>query len=227
MRFSRFVAGLATTLVASAALAQVTLTENFDNVATLPASGWVQTNNSTPGGLTGWFQGTPDSSFAAAAGARNSYIAANFDNAPFAGAISNWLLTPVLTFANGTTLDFALRLLGEGVLDTVQVYMSTFGTSVNVGSSTISTGDFSLLGSFSSSSDTGWLARSLSVSGLPGVTTGRFGFRYLVGDTSQAGDYVGIDSVRVMAPVPEPETWALMAAGLAALGWLRRRPLRR
>ena len=81
MRFSRFLVGLAAALAASAALAQVTLTENFDNVATLPASGWVQSNNSTPGGLTGWFQGTPGVSFAAAAGAPNSYIAANFDNA--------------------------------------------------------------------------------------------------------------------------------------------------
>ncbi len=223
MRFSKYLTGFAATLGTSAALAGVVLTENFDSVATLPASGWVQTNNSTPGGLTGWFQGTPGVSFEAAAGAPNSYIAANFDNAPFGGAISNWLLTPVLTFGNGSALDFALRLLGEGALDTVQVYLSSSGNSVNVGSTTTSTGDFTLLGSFSSTSDTGWLAESFTVGGLAGTTTGRFGFRYLVGDTSQAGDFVGIDSVRVTVPVPEPETWALMAAGLAGLGWLRRR----
>ena len=223
MRFTRYAAGLAVALAASAASADVVLAENFDNVATLPASGWVQTNNSTTGGLTGWFQGVPAGSFESASGPPNSYIAANFDSAPFGGAISNWLLTPVLTFANGATLDFALRLLGDGALDTVQVYMSILGSSVNVGSTPTSTGDFSLLGSFSSSSDTGWLAHSFSVSGLAGSTTGRFGFRYLVGDTSVAGDYVGIDSVSVTVPVPEPETWALMAAGLAALGWLRRR----
>lgn len=223
MKFRKYLVGLAAALAASATWAGVVLTENFDNVATLPASGWVQTNNSTTGGLTGWFQGTPGVSFAAFAGAPNSYIGANFDNAPFGGAISNWLLTPVLTFGNGSALDFALRLLGEGVLDTVQVYLSSSGNSVNVGSTTNSTGDFTLLGAFSSSSDTGWLAESLTVGGLAGTTTGRFGFRYLVGDTSQAGDFVGIDSVRVTVPVPEPETWALMAAGLAALGWLRRR----
>lgn len=223
MRFSKHLIGLVGAFAASAAMADVVLTEGFDNVSTLTASGWVLTNNSTPGGLTGWFQGTPGVSFAAAAGAPNSYIAANFDNAPFGGAISNWLLTPVLTFANGTLFDFALRLLGEGLVDTVQVYMSTAGSSANVGSAPTSTGDFMLLSSFSSDTDTGWLARSLTVASLGGTATGRFGFRYLVGDTAAGGDFVGIDSVRVTVPVPEPETWALMAAGLAALGWMRRR----
>lgn len=223
MRFRPFLVGAAIALTASSALADVALSEGFDNVAALPANGWVLRNNSTAGGLTGWFQGTPDVSFAAAAGAPDSYIGANFDNAPFGGAISNWLLTPVLTLSNGTALDFALRLLGEGVLDTVQVYMSTSAGSVNVGSSTTSTGDFTFLSAYSSSEDTGWLTRSLTVGGLGGATTGRFGFRYVVGNTSQAGDFVGIDSVRVTTPVPEPETWALMAAGLAALAWARRR----
>ena len=211
-------------LTCFSALADTVLTENFDNVGSLAGSGWVQTNNSTAGGLTGWFQGT--SAFPAAAGAPDSYIAANFDNAPFGGAISNWLMTPVLTFGNGTSFNFALRLLGEGFLDTVQVYYSTSGNSSNVGSTTSSTGDFTLLQTFSASADTGWLAESVLVNGLSGSANGRFAFRYVVDDTSVNGDFVGIDSASVVTSVPEPESWALMAGGLAALGWARRRRAR-
>jgi PEP-CTERM motif len=226
MRSRQYVVALAAMLTCFSALADTILTENFDNVGSLPGSGWVLTNNSTTGGLTGWFQGTPGVSFAAAAGAPDSYIAANFDNAPFAGAISNWLMTPVLTFGNGTSLNFALRLLGEGLLDTVQVYYSTSGNSSNVGSTTNSTGDFTLLQTFAASADTGWLAESVLVSGLSGSASGRFAFRYVVDDTSVNGDFVGIDSASVVTSVPEPESWALMAGGLAALGWARRRRAR-
>jgi PEP-CTERM motif len=228
MRSKQYVVALAGMLTCFTALADTILSENFDSVGSLPGSGWVLTNNSTTGGLTGWFQGTPGVTFAAAAGAPDSYIAANFNNAPFAGAISNWLMTPVLTFGNGTSLNFALRLLGEGFLDTVQVYYSTSGNSSNVGSTTSSTGDFTLLQTFSASDDTGWLAESVLVSGLSGSTSGRFAFRYVVDDTSLNGDFIGIDSVDVtsVASIPEPESWALMAAGLAALGWSRRRRAR-
>ena len=32
-----------------------------------------------------------------------------------------------------------------------------------------------------------------------------------------------VDTLVVAVPVPEPQSWALMLSGLAALGWLRRR----
>ncbi|MGZ8259729.1 MAG: choice-of-anchor J domain-containing protein, partial [Caldimonas sp.] len=65
----------------AAAHSQVVLVnEGFDNVATLPGSGWILTNASTPVGSTGWFQGLPDF-FPAHAGAENSYAAANFNSA--------------------------------------------------------------------------------------------------------------------------------------------------
>ena len=46
------------TLVTSAGAAPL-LSEGFDNIATLPASGWVLQNNSSPPGMTSWFQGDP------------------------------------------------------------------------------------------------------------------------------------------------------------------------
>src|ERR1700690_2848835 len=69
--------------------------ENFDDINTLAGSGWVMTNNSSPIGTTGWFQGNT-AVFDAQAGPPDAYIAANFNNAAFGGNISNWLMTPVL-----------------------------------------------------------------------------------------------------------------------------------
>ena len=64
------------------------LSENFDDISTLAASGWLFVNNSTPGGSTSWFQGN-DGVFASQAGAADSYIAANYLNAGAGGNISN------------------------------------------------------------------------------------------------------------------------------------------
>lgn len=226
--------GVCAALASCSAVATTLLSEGFENIATLPANGWVQTNNSSGAHTTSWFQDIQTPPFSAAAGSPTSFIAANLNNAGYGGTISNWLITPEVALSNGETFNFSLRLLGEGSVDTVQIYMSTSGASSNVGATTSSTGDFLvLLGSFSSMTDTGWMDQSLMVSGLAGMGSGRFAFRYLVGDTSVDGDYIGIDSVSMEAPranapgVPEPATLALFGAALGALGLARRQARRR
>jgi hypothetical protein len=190
--------------------------EGFNDIGTLPGSGWVLTNESAPPGSTGWFQGIPGF-FPAAAGPADSYVAANFNNAAFGGTVSNWLLTPELALFNGESLNFSLRLLGEGVTDRVEVYFSSSGASAD-------TGDFSLLSAYSSDVDTGWTGRTVTVNGLAAPATGRFAFRYVVDDTSINGNYIGIDSVSVNASaVPEPGTLALLLIGSVALLHARRR----
>jgi hypothetical protein len=90
-------------------------TENFNDVSTLSAAGWVDVNNSTPGGTTSWFQGNPDV-FAAQSGAADSYIAANFDNVPFGGNISNYLITPEPSLNNGVKISFYARTEADGAI---------------------------------------------------------------------------------------------------------------
>jgi hypothetical protein len=219
--------------LASTGHASPILVENFDNVATLSGVGWVQTNNSSPAGTTGWFQGNPGV-FSAQAGASDSYIAANFDNAAVGGDISNWLLTPTITLANGETLTFYTRTEdGAPFPDRLEVRMSTNGASSNVGATSSSVGDFTtLLASINPTLATGgypeaWTPFSLTLSGLGGPTAGRLAFRYFVTNTNDNADYIGIDTVSVdtaaAAPVPEPLTLLTLGLGLAGVRLRRRR----
>ncbi|GJI94067.1 hypothetical protein RugamoR57_07850 [Duganella caerulea] len=225
MNLNKYLIGLVASVATCSAFASPLLSEGFNDINTLGASGWVMTNNSSPAGATNWFQGQ-EFAFPAAAGASNSYIAANFDNAGFGGAISNWLITPEVAMANGEKLNFSLRLLGEstlGLTDTVEVYYSAHGASTNVGSSTTSTGDFVLLHpAFSSGSDTGWQNYSLSLAGLSGATTGRFAFRYVIDDNSLNGNQIGIDTVSISA-VPEPSTALMLLLGLGVVAFSRKK----
>jgi hypothetical protein len=206
-------------LLMIAGTAHSSLTENFNDITTLPGAGWVQTNNSSPLGTTGWFQGN-DGIFPAQAGAPDAYIAANFFNADTGGNISNWLLTPTLTMNNDDKLSFFTR--SSAIYpDRLEVRLSTNGGSTSVG-------DFSslLLTINPLLSASGypsiWTQYTVSLSGLGGPTDGRFAFHYSVPDTSVNADYIGIDTVSV-TPVPAPSTFILLGSGIASLGFLRRR----
>ena len=217
-------------VVATNAYAVPTLEENFDDVTTLAGKGWVQTNNSSPLGTTGWFQGNAGV-FPANTGAPDSYIAANFNNADLEGNISNWLQTPTLTVNNGDILSFSTRSAGS-FADRLEVRFSSSGSSSNVGVTDSSVGDFiNLILTINPALDpTGypneWTTFNVSMSGLSGPTSGRYGFRYFVPDTSLNADYIGIDTVSVNAgsgAVPEPSTLACMGIGIAGLAFWRRR----
>jgi hypothetical protein len=215
-------AGLwATTLVApTPARAEVILFQNFDDISAL--AGWTATNNSDAGGVTGWFQGN-EGVFPAQDGAADSYIAANFLNAG-AGAISNWLILPELTYTGGDSLSFFTR--SSGFLpDRLEVRFSANGSSSNVGDTAASVGDFTTLfltlnpalnpGGYPSD----WTQYNVSLGALDGVS-GRLAFRYSIDDNLVNGDYIGIDTVTVNR-VPEPGTIALISLGL--VGFIARR----
>ncbi|MBB5208007.1 choice-of-anchor J domain-containing protein [Chiayiivirga flava] len=186
--------------------------ENFDDITLLPGNGWFLQNNSSPVGITAWFQGTsvagggPFDSFN---GAANAYIGANFNNTTGgSGTISNWLVAPNRTLRNGDVLTFYTRRPttpggGTEYPDRLEVRMSTNGASTNVGTGGSGTGDFTtLLLSINPTLTVNvypavWTQFTVTVSGLPAPTSGRMAFRYFVtsaGPTGTNSDYIGIDA---------------------------------
>lgn len=185
-------------------------TENFDNITTLAASGWVQQNNSVAVGSTSWFQATGIAGggpFDAYNGAATSYIGANYNNTGSTGTISNWLMTPNRTFKNGDVLTFYTRKPSpDSYADRLEVRMSTNGTSTSAGSGS-TVGDFStlllsinpnlVLGVY----PTAWTLYTITISGLPAPTSGRIAFRYFVtgaGISGSNSDFIGIDAVNYL-----------------------------
>ncbi len=174
--------------------------EGFDDLI-LP--GWALQNNSSPVGLTGWFQGNT-SVFNAQAGAATSYIGANFNNTTGANTISNWLMTPQLNLVNGDILTFWTRTAAQVFPDRLQVRLSTAGASTNVGTLATDVGDFTtlLLDINPTLTPTGypdvWTQYTITLSGLPINASGRFAWRYFVTNGGPSGansDYIGIDTV--------------------------------
>lgn len=198
------------------------LTENFNNVSAM--SDWVMLNLSAPAGSTSWFQGN-SGIFPAQSGAAGSYIAANFLSAGAGGDISNWLISPLLTFNNGDLISFYSRTESVPAIaaDRLELRFNATG-STNAGASPASVGDFTglMLTINPTLTITGypaaWTQYSALVSGLPGPTNARFALRYFVTNTNVNGNYTGVDTLSVLSEVPEPGTiWtACLASFLLA-----------
>jgi hypothetical protein len=193
--------------------------EGFDDITTLIGNGWVMVNNSNPIGTTGWFQGN-SGIFSAYDGAPTAYIGANFNNTTGTGTISNWLLTPEQTIHNGDQIKFYTRTVtGSSFPDRLQVRLSINGAGTDVGSNENSVGDFNILlldinpvlviGGFPDA----WTQFTVTISGLSGNESGRFGFRYYVTNGGPSGansNYFGIDRVEFTESESVPVSdWAL------------------
>lgn len=191
-------------LRASADAPLTSFSESFENFPALVSSGWVMRNQSQPLGSTTWMQDIglqiPPQDGAAC-------IYADYQSAADGGNISNWLITPQLTLANGAKLTFYTRTSDAGASasspDRLEVRMSAAGS--NTGSSATDVGDFTtLLLSVNPSLTPGvypgdWAQYTVTLSGLSAPVTGRLAFRYFVTDTGVNGNMVALDSVSYSA----------------------------
>lgn len=225
------IAGFAALINTSPVSAAIIYSTGFASVAGLTGEGWTFQNNSSPVGSTNWFQG--NTAFSAQSGPSTSYLAANFNNTTGSNTISNWAVTPTLTYANGYTFNFFSRTRFADAMtfpDRLQVRLSTNGSSANVGATSDAVGDFTtlLLDINPTLTQTGypatWTQFSATLSGLAAPVSGRIAFRYFVpngGPTGANSEFIGIDTLNISdgvlpPPPPPPSTAVGIPASVAA-----------
>jgi hypothetical protein len=210
MSLRRAAAAVVLFAAATAAHAQFVINEGFNNVATLAGSGWVLANASVPLGSTpGWFQGD-QTIFTSQAGAPQAYIAANFNNAAAGGTLATWLISPTFSTQDGGVVSFYAR------ADIVPEFSDKLKWGFSNGGSSFA--DFAFIGPDHTIGGD-WTQFQINFGAQGAGSIGRFAIVYT--GPADSANYVGVDTFTVA--VPEPETWALMLAGLAGLGVLKRR----
>ena len=130
-------------------------------------------------------------------------------NPPNAGRLA---LATGLSFAAGTAYELSFDLGNSGTAPNTMTYGIDFASALDVMASVTrpTVGD---------PSDVGQFRRVSLIFTAPGATTGRIFFDH------QGGDLNGLllDDVRVAVAIPEPQTYALLLAGLGLLGFAARR----
>jgi hypothetical protein len=180
--------------------------EGFQDVPALFSAGWVQQNNSSPLGSGGWGQdignfNPPPSS------PNNSAIICDYSSIQSgqSGDISNWLITPTISFTPGDSIIFFTRSFNNAAYpDRMEVRLNRNNTT-DVGSTTTSVGDFDTtflvinptLSTSSSPYPMVWTRYAFMITGISPSTPCRIGFRYFVTDGGQSGSNgstIGIDN---------------------------------
>ncbi len=197
------------------------VTENFTALG-LPAvfpAGWVQTNQSVPVGIIGWFQGGGGATFAAFNGAATDYAGCNFNSTTGANTISNWLITPAIDVQNGDVVSFYTRqVAGNTFPDRMEFRQSTNGAfTTNPAGGNTNVGDFTTVlhdinpTLTAAGYPSAWTQFTSTMTGLTGVTSCKFAFRYFVtqgGPTGANSNYIGVDAFSVDRPLATSQFFA-------------------
>jgi hypothetical protein len=185
-------------------------TPDTSTLSDFTSRGWIQSNQSNPQGpQTGWhiIAGLPHGGTHAA---QISFFISSFDN----GVVSHWLISPQQTFRNGDTFSFwtecpdnqsSTFLPGD---DDLEVRLSTAGASTNTGTTEYDIGDFQAVlidvnpGNVTDGYPGVWTQYSITISGLPGPTSGRLALRYVAPNSSYI-NFIYIDDLQyTQGPCP-------------------------
>jgi hypothetical protein len=212
---------------------QVVFGFGFDGTdQAMDAAGWSRTNQSNPATTVVWGNADYDVPLPAnqaifggtspqgQTGGVNSFAVVNYastgvfdpeeDDYVGSGNISNWLITPAITVANGDVVSFYTRKGTDGAndyADRLELRMSTAATHTNPSGGATDVGSFTTVGvTVNPTLATGfvypktWTKYSFTVSGLSGATAVKFAFRYFVtngGPEGSNSDIIGIDTFSV------------------------------
>ncbi len=206
--------------------ADTLFSENFDGP--LNAKGWIETNLSAPVGPVGWRLGWDPGSIDPLYGYKidsttnpggATYVTVGYRSADLAGGVlDNWLLSPIIRFGSTDTVTFftAAATHSGSFANRLELRLSTSGASTSPSSF-----DRLLLTVNPSLAPNGylesWVGYGTTFSVADGAM-GRIAFRYALPDNVNFGTLIGVDLVTIEAPVPEPQTGALLLFGLAAMG---------
>ncbi len=197
----------------------VVIDEGFVNLEDLVTSGgWIRENLSNPLGVATWAQCGGTAIPPAFDGGSNDCALVNYCSVGNAdctsgnGTISNWLLTPEITFEPGSAGSFYTRTAsGANYADRLEVRVCNSGDCSNFGSGAGDVGNFTtLLLTINPSQNAGadptgingypdtWT--QFNIPNLPSSGTGRIAFRYHVtsgGPGGSRSNIIGLDRVVV------------------------------
>jgi hypothetical protein len=235
--FSRVALSTALVMTSVSSYAGTSFTEGFEG----NAPGWLTVNlsdNHLSGNEWALVNGISDGfSDVVTAHSGSAFASADYTSIGLgSGTISNWFISPVITqLHNGDKFSFFTTTVPDSDYpDRMEFRLSTSGTSSDVGGTTTSVGDFTkVLTTVNPSLAVGgypdnWTLVTVTLSGLSAPIDGRVAFRYFVtngGPTGSNSSAVGVDDFRYTAvtTVPEPESIAMMLAGLGVLVGVQRR----
>ena len=161
--------------------------------------------------------------------ATNTFAAASFSGSMYSAVYMNDTLSPYSSTSGALTFLYTFKLDAvQGWLDNVNRLTVNGFTSYKTSVAYDPSSPYTAVNSMDRSDSPG---NTLGVSwaGVPGVAPGGYGQLIVYTDaTSFSGNSAYLQdgsntTVAVFAPVPEPETYAMLLAGLGLLGFMARR----
>lgn len=182
--------------------------------------GWTSVNDSPggPGAFPDWLVRNDGGGTAFPAFGGSAYAYATFNSSTGANDISNYLISPLVTFNNGDTISFYTSTVVTLFPDRLRLVFNTNGSLLPASFTNVllTVNPTLTVGGY----PTTWTQFTATISGLNGPTAGRFAFHYNPTNGGPLGfnsDYVGVDDVAYTAAGSALATNTTLGAGCGAV----------